>query len=249
MNSTLTIKNQLFQGKSLILINHNQREKMNEQQKIELGELTKKEKEFILKAFEFFGDGQNWLNFLRTRPIDIWPTEKAAIAIMDSIRGKIQEQSKLIPPGPRNMCGACGQSYPPEELAKSFEVCDSCKKEARLKPTCEDKNGKVFTTGNRLKNEQSSQWTRVIHISDNHIGTDQGMFLRDQFVADGWVVHERVTAYTVIGGSYYSYCEFEKVYIGDRFCKKDCPYNKGSNISQQWVICELYNKEHQEFKQ
>lgn len=63
------------------------------------------------------------------------------------------------------------------------------------------------------------------------------------------VVHERVTRFKQeeLGlGSCIDTCKFfPAIKIGSVLCDR-CEHNKGSNDSQQWVICKLYNKEENE---
>lgn len=163
------------------------------------------------------------------------------------------QTDETIPQGPRHMCGACEKNYPPEELAKSFDVCEVCKKAGKELNSCADKNGVLFYPGRMLKSEQSNTWIQVLQINDECVVSDKlGAVDREDFVKAGWVVHERVKSFRTEGinddfENCIDQCEFMPATIGSLDCS-GCNFNKGYNEDQQWVICELYNQEKKEIK-
>lgn len=144
-------------------------------------------------------------------------------------------------------CGVCMQSYCQECLSEDFQVCSICENNGFKLNSCLDKNGKEFYPGTWLKSEHSNTWVQVLQIAERFIYTDKlGMVDREDFVQAGWVVHGRVTPYRIDGTMCFDICKFTSgARIGSPYCHKECSSNSGSDTVQKWVICELYNKEHE----
>lgn len=229
---------------------------MNDQQKIELGRWLQDQPSY------YSGDNKE--------------TDRKVFYIKaaESVLNKIQElthnhennepEHKNAPPDntevgqyqttgeKHHVCGCCYQSYPAKYLERNFMTCNPCKDTGKERPTCLDKNGKMFTSGDVLKNEKSSVMIQVLQIESTSISycrvgkSDSfGCSDKQDFIDAGWIVHERVTPYEVGPTDFGTIkCRFKNFMIGDPGCII-CDHCMGVNSEQQWVICERYNKENE----
>lgn len=156
----------------------------------------------------------------------------------------LESTNYQIPIGERHICVVCEQTFPIAEMPINFSICGPCDSRGLKPKSCLDKNGSEFFPGYPLKNEDSSATVQILKISDTHIFDDKnGATEREDFINAGWVVHERVTEFNKdIWEMLSTVCKFKSPKIGSIACKK-CSANKGYNLGQKWVICELYNKE------
>jgi len=142
------------------------------------------------------------------------------------------------------VCGVCYALKCNECINNDFEICPICTHAGKSKITCKDKNGAIFQSGDTLRNEHSLTTTiKILQLHKTHFLTEPGGVIEIQdFIDAGWIVHDRVTPYSVDCGWFYTECKFKNHHIGETGCMS-CPENKGANQKQNWIICELYNKE------
>ena len=209
---------------------------MNEQQKIELGtEIA----EIVSHALHMTA---------------ILPSSAILIDFADCALSKIKELESSEPMEYRteeklHVCGCCYQTYPVDELERDFMTCSECASSGKIRPACFDKRGVMFTAGDILKNENSAAAVQILQIQESHIVSDIGCIKKQEFL-NIWIVHEPITEFLVNPinddvEACVTQCEFMPAKIGSIDCS-DCDHHKGYNEDQQWVICELYNKENED---
>ena len=219
---------------------------LTEQQKIELGrfitrigfifylcddETVIKQTDLVLnKIHELTQDSENIKEILQNPPSQ------------DNQQGKYQINNDK-----HHICGICYQSYHENILNEDFMICGRCQSQERTKTGVEDNNGKLFYSGDVLRNEKSlTSEVRIFQVHPDSIvwcsvenSDDSGCTPTQDFIDAGWIVHDRVTRY----GAHGPICKFDMdVYIGSNYCLHHCSSGGDYDDVQQWVICELYNK-------
>lgn len=220
---------------------------MNEQGKIELGNFIQE-----LKSSESWSDKRSILiaSFVLDKIYEI-ESKGVKIEFKDN-SGKthtihpIPESDYQIGTEKRHICVVCTQTFPIAEMPINFSICGACDFRGLEPNSCLDKNGAEFFPGAYLKNEASSATVQILKISDTQIFDDKnGATDREDFVNAGWIVHERITVFTIDENNRsVDICKFHKSWGIGAGCW-DCDSNKGMAMAQRWVICELYNKENE----
>jgi len=237
------------------------REKMNDQQKIKLGA------EIYNKCTSFMGLKEGDPDSMSTH----W--KKTCIKIAEFTINKVQELTEnnqntteisnstltctcynLFGPETDDngyICGVCYSLKCNECIDNDFEICPICDHAGKIKIRLHDKNGCIFESGSTLRNEKSLATSlQILQINETHILSEPGGLTEIQdFIDAGWIVHERITPYKFESDCIIlaNQCEFKSCKIGSNACQK-CEENKETNKEQDWVICELYNKENEDGK-
>lgn len=147
------------------------------------------------------------------------------------------------------ICGVCYFLKCNECIDNDFERCPICEHDGKKKNYLRGKDGTKFRAGDTLRNEKSLTTSiKILQVNETHVVYSGcrdpfiggGCVEIQDFIDAGWIVHERVTKY----GNGESCKFFQSVPIGGAACQT-CSYNKNTNTDQNWIICNLYNKENE----
>ena len=225
---------------------------MNEQNKIELGKFIVHDMgrinfDHIASDIFYISHADLILDKIRilgqNTPKSPDPTTKPLLCVCNNQIGGDQQDNGHI-------CGVCYQVYCGECLEADFDICRGCMDDGKSPVSVNDKNGKGFWAGHTLRNESSlTTSVKILQINETHIVSEPGGVTEVQdFIDAGWVVHERVTRYEMNKNfECFNKCKFTRHYIGSMGCD-GCNHNIENNPTQQWIICELYNKENEDGK-